>query len=216
MNKFYIQIVFFLLSIFIYTNNKTLATGLTPKEQNNKTRVNVLTPKEHNNKTLATNLITKEQIDKILASGLTPREQCNKIIDTILNPEEQNKGPRIHVLTPEEHARINAEIDKKQTNEITKTKAKPKKACYTPEERNIIVIASANINDGYPSNKEYKNTIVESANSFKTDIDSEDDIRNGQLEKKILNIAGYLIEKFRKCVEVTYIEVIDGNRYIDI
>ncbi|KEG00241.1 hypothetical protein YYE_04909 [Plasmodium vinckei vinckei] len=59
----------------------------------------------------------------------------------------------------------------------------------------IIVMASANINDYNPSNNEYKNTIVESANSFKTDINSEDDIRKGELKKVFVNIAGYLVEK---------------------
>ncbi|CAD2084383.1 fam-a protein, fragment [Plasmodium vinckei brucechwatti] len=44
MNKFYIQIVFFLLSIFIYTNNKTLATEPTPGEQNKQTREYALSP----------------------------------------------------------------------------------------------------------------------------------------------------------------------------
>ncbi|CAD2097674.1 fam-a protein, fragment [Plasmodium vinckei brucechwatti] len=185
MNKFYIQIVFFLLSIFIYTNNKALATGPTPREQ----------------------------INKLYDIGPTPGEQNNKIFDAVFPPEVLNKRNREYALSPEFHAKLAADARKKQTKEITKTKAKPKKTSYTPEERTIIVIASANINDGYPSNKEYKNTIVESANSFKTDIDSEDDIRNGQLEKKILNIAGYLIEKFRKCVEITYIESIDEHSF---
>ncbi|CAD2096502.1 fam-a protein [Plasmodium vinckei brucechwatti] len=147
MNKFYIQIVFFLLSIFIYTNNKTLATGLTPKEQNNKTLPTVVTPKEQNNKTFTTNLITREQIDKILASGLTPREQSNKIIDTILNPEEQNKGPRIHVLTPEEHAKIAADTRKSMASSSVygkafkrKTKTEPEKTNTEPEKTKTIII----------------------------------------------------------------------------
>ncbi|CAD2096507.1 fam-a protein, fragment [Plasmodium vinckei brucechwatti] len=85
------------------------------------------------------------------------------------------------------------------------------------EDKTIIVMASPNINDHNSKNKDsYKNTLIENANLFKTDIDSEDDIRNGQLEKKILNIAGYLIEKKISHVNITYLEAIDGNRYIDI
>ncbi|CAD2086702.1 fam-a protein [Plasmodium vinckei brucechwatti] len=385
MNKFYIQIVFFLLSIFICVNNKTLATGLTPKEQNNKTRVNVLTPKEHNNKTLATNLASREQIDKILATELTPREKCNKILDAMQKAVEQNKGPRVNVLTPKEHnnktlatgltpreqinklydtgvtpgeqsnklfdamlppeelnkrnreyalslefhAKLAADTRKKiyiknkdllctnpneianaekfmneavtqlehhitnidgyklrkytenfhvslltkkhedtiiqkinlkyhhvhKYNEITNIFWDPALAndlnngdvqrkivrVYNPnlvmiqqrykswfggrekyfyalakkvrisEEKTIIVMASVNINDGHPSKKEYKNKIIENVNVFRTQINSEDDIRNGKLKKTFANITGYLIEKMRSYVNVIYLESIDEH-----
>ncbi|CAD2097658.1 fam-a protein [Plasmodium vinckei brucechwatti] len=272
MNKFYIQIVFFLLCIFIYTNNKALATGPTPREQ----------------------------INKLYDTGVTPGEQSNKLFDAVLPPEVLNKRNREYALSPEFHAKLAADTRKKktkeQTKEITKTKAKPKKTSYTPEEiykqnkhllctnpeetinaenfmnqavtqlehhathkdgyeewrwnlqlnnvlykkkhedtivqrilfqyfhsnkiseeRTIIVMASPNINDHNSKNKDsYKNALIENANLFKTGIDYEDDITNGQLEKKILNIAGYLIEKKISHVNITYLEAIDGNRYIDI
>lgn len=73
-------------------------------------------------------------------------------------------------------------------------------------------MTSANINDHNPSKKEYKNIIIEKANSFTTDIDSEEDIRKGKLKKAYVNISGYLIEKFRKCVEVTYIESVSDKQ----
>ncbi|CAD2102153.1 fam-a protein, fragment [Plasmodium vinckei petteri] len=80
------------------------------------------------------------------------------------------------------------------------------------EERTIIAMASANINDHNSKNKDsYKNALIENANLFKTDIDSEDDIRNGQLEKKILNIGGYLIENRDWYTEFNYLESIDGH-----
>ncbi|SCL88279.1 Acidic phosphoprotein precursor PCEMA1, putative, partial [Plasmodium chabaudi adami] len=82
------------------------------------------------------------------------------------------------------------------------------------EDKTIIVMTSANINDHHPSKTEYKNTIIENANLFKTDIDSEDDIRKGELEKKFLNIAGYLIEKKEKCIHITYIKSIDEHGLI--
>ncbi|WBY56155.1 fam-a protein [Plasmodium yoelii yoelii] len=81
------------------------------------------------------------------------------------------------------------------------------------EDTTIIVMTSANINDHNPSNKKYKNKIVKSANSFKTDVDSEDDIKQGKLKKAFVNIAGYVIQKYR-AVNVTYIESIDGHASI--
>ncbi|CAD2100736.1 fam-a protein [Plasmodium vinckei] len=84
------------------------------------------------------------------------------------------------------------------------------KKAQISEDKTIIVMTSANINDQYPSDKEYKNTIIENANLFKTDIDSENDIKKGRLKKLFVNIAGYLIEKKNGYVEVTHIESIDG------
>ncbi|SCL89836.1 hypothetical protein PCHDK_000519000, partial [Plasmodium chabaudi adami] len=68
-----------------------------------------------------------------------------------------------------------------------------------------------NIIDHHPSNKEYQNTIIENANLFKTDIDSDDDIKNGKLKKMFVNIAGYLIEKKDGHIDITYIKSIDGH-----
>ncbi|CAD2102588.1 fam-a protein [Plasmodium vinckei brucechwatti] len=78
----------------------------------------------------------------------------------------------------------------------------------------IIVMTSANINDHNPSNKEYKNTIIENANLFTTEIDSEDDIRNGKLKKTFVNIAGQLIQNKCGHVNVTYVESIGRYYYI--
>ncbi|EUD74051.1 hypothetical protein YYG_01147 [Plasmodium vinckei petteri] len=74
------------------------------------------------------------------------------------------------------------------------------------ENKTIIAMTSANINDHNPSKKKYKNTIIESANLFKTDIDSDDDIKNGKLEKAFVNVAGYLIEKKNGETYITYVE----------
>ncbi|SCL97966.1 Acidic phosphoprotein precursor PCEMA1, putative, partial [Plasmodium chabaudi chabaudi] len=78
----------------------------------------------------------------------------------------------------------------------------------------VIVMTSANINDHNPSKKEYKNTIVESANLFTTDINSEEDIRQGKLKKAFVNLAGYQIQKRGDRADVTYIESIDGHTSI--
>ncbi|CAD2092906.1 fam-a protein [Plasmodium vinckei brucechwatti] len=80
------------------------------------------------------------------------------------------------------------------------------KGLYISEDQTIIVMTSANINDGHPSKEEFKNKIIENANLFKTQINSEDDIRNGQLEKEFLNIGGYLIKKISEHVRITHIK----------
>lgn len=74
------------------------------------------------------------------------------------------------------------------------------------KDKTIIVRVSADINDHNPSNEKYKNEIVKSASLFKTEIDSEDDIRKGELKKMFVNIAGYLIENKGDCVNITYVE----------
>ncbi|ETB62117.1 hypothetical protein YYC_01117 [Plasmodium yoelii 17X] len=79
------------------------------------------------------------------------------------------------------------------------------------ENKTIIVMTSANINDHNPSNEKYINKIVKSANSFKTDIDSEDDIRKGELKKTFANIFGYLIEKDGDYVNIAYVESVDEH-----
>ncbi|CAD2114486.1 fam-a protein [Plasmodium vinckei] len=79
------------------------------------------------------------------------------------------------------------------------------------EEKTIIVMTSPNINDHNPSEKKYKNTIIESANLFKTVIDSNIFIRNGRWKKKFVNIAGYILEKTHAYIDITYLESIDGH-----
>ncbi|KEG00592.1 fam-a protein, fragment [Plasmodium vinckei vinckei] len=62
-----------------------------------------------------------------------------------------------------------------------------------------------NINDHSSKNtKSFQNAIIENANLFKTDIDSEDDIRNGKSKKTLTNIAGYIIEKKDRYVDSSY------------
>ncbi|SCL89675.1 fam-a protein, partial [Plasmodium chabaudi chabaudi] len=90
------------------------------------------------------------------------------------------------------------------------------KKAQISEDKTIIVMTSANINDHNSKNKKsYKNTLIESANLFTTEIDSEEDIRAGKLKKTFLNIGGYLIEKNDNCVKITRIESIDENESIN-
>ncbi|VTZ70657.1 fam-a protein [Plasmodium chabaudi chabaudi] len=82
------------------------------------------------------------------------------------------------------------------------------KKAQISKDTTIIVMTSANINDHNPSGTKYKNTIIENANLFTTDIDSEDDIRSGKLKKTFVNIAGSLIQNKSGHVNVTYVESI--------
>ncbi|CAD2096527.1 fam-a protein [Plasmodium vinckei brucechwatti] len=77
------------------------------------------------------------------------------------------------------------------------------------EDKTIIVMTSVNTNDQDSSNEEHKNTIIENANLFKTDIESEKDIKQRNFKKVFVNIAGYLIEKIKNDIHITYIESID-------
>ncbi|EAA21573.1 hypothetical protein [Plasmodium yoelii yoelii] len=66
------------------------------------------------------------------------------------------------------------------------------------ENKTIIVMASANIIDHNRKNKKYfENTIVESANLFQAEVDSEDEIRNGKIKKSYVNLSGYIVKKER-------------------
>ncbi|CAD2096691.1 fam-a protein, fragment [Plasmodium vinckei] len=256
MNKFYIQFVFFLLSIFICVNNKTLATvptpkkqnnktlptvvtpkkqnnktlatvltpkeqnnktlptvltpkeqnnktlptGVTPKEQNNKTLPTVVTPKEQNNKTLPTGVSQREQIDKLFDIGLTPGEQSIKLFNAVLPPEELNKRNREYALSLEDHIRIDAEIRRS--------------IAFCPEEiyKQNKDLLCTNPNE-IKNAENFMNETVTQLEHHATNNDSYDvyDIRNGQLEKMILNIGGYLIENRDWYTEFNYLEAIDGH-----
>ncbi|EAA18243.1 hypothetical protein [Plasmodium yoelii yoelii] len=68
-------------------------------------------------------------------------------------------------------------------------------------------MASANIIDHNRKNKKYfENKMVESANLFQAEIDSEDDIRNGKIKKAFVNLIGYIVEKRKDHIYIIYIE----------
>ncbi|CAD2094917.1 fam-a protein [Plasmodium vinckei petteri] len=85
------------------------------------------------------------------------------------------------------------------------------KKAHLSEDKTIIVMTSVNMKDQDSSNEKHKNTIIENANLFKTSIESEGDIKNGELKKVLVNIAGYLIEKIKKDIHITYIESINED-----
>ncbi|SCL88452.1 fam-a protein [Plasmodium chabaudi chabaudi] len=273
MNKFYIQIVLFLLSIFVYVNNKTLASEHAPKKAS---------PNDPNEDTAPTppyRCLTSEEIYEknkhLLCTNpketKEAEELMNEAVEQLVHYAENNDGYAIY----EDSSIIGPNLYKKKLENNTNVEkivylayginkyndtineiwdpnhASPfnngdvkiarvynpnlviiqqryKKKCGSSQKyfyalvkktqisegTTVIVMTSANINDHNPSKKEYKNTIVESANLFTTDINSEEDIRQGKLKKAFVNLAGYQIQKRGDRADVTYIESIDGHTSI--
>ncbi|CAD2097662.1 fam-a protein [Plasmodium vinckei brucechwatti] len=263
MNKFYIQIVFFLLSIFIYMNNKTLATM---PDVGKATKIKIEkswdTPKEiyiKNKDLLCTNPNEITNAVKLMNEAATHLEhhatckdgyepwRWNSQLNNVLY--KKNHGDTVvqkinvkyyHAHTYNEITNIlwdpalankfnNGSVRRKIVRVynpnlvIIRQRYKswfggPQKYFYAlaakfdiSEEKTIIVMTSANINDHHPSKKEYKNTIIESANLFKININSNNSIRKGRWKKTFVNIAGYILEKTRAYVDITYLESIDGH-----
>ncbi|CAD2099511.1 fam-a protein [Plasmodium vinckei] len=264
MNKFYIQIVFFLLNVSVYLNNKTLATEPAPgNAPKNKSKNRYATPEEiyeKNKNLLCTNPKETKEAIKLMSEAVIhlvhhatseeSYEPYNGINYSILSYYKKKHENHTDILKakykffdsnqynnvinmmwdPDYTQLFKVGFDKKKIVRVYNPNlliiqqrfkngfmsrekyfyALVKKAQIS-EDKTIIVMTSANINDQYPSNKEYKNTIIENANLFKTNIDSEDDIKKGRLKKLFVNIAGYLIEKKNGYVDVTHIESIDGH-----
>ncbi|CAD2084731.1 fam-a protein [Plasmodium vinckei lentum] len=262
MNKFYIQIFFFLLNVSVYLNNKTLATEPAPGKATKQSR-HCATPEEiyaKNKHLLCANPNETINAEKLMNEAVTHLEhnatnndgyklcRCDSEFNNTFwkKTHEGDTVVQKSVLKyyhiDKYNEIINMLWDPALANEFNNGSVQRKiSRVYNPnlvmiqqryknstfgrwkyfyalaakveisEDKAIIVMASANINDGYPSKKEYKNKIIENANLFKTDIDSEDDIRNGKLKKTFVNIAGYFIEKKNLSVYITYIESIDGH-----
>ncbi|SCL95738.1 fam-a protein [Plasmodium chabaudi adami] len=264
MNKFYIQNVFFLLSIFVYVNNKILASEPEPREDTAPTLpYQHPTPEEiyeKNKHLLCTNPEETKQAVKLMNEALVYLVYHAKNRDNYkpckvnfnfpaIAHKKKHEGKyviRIHLNIMDPSVFDNAinklwnpdSLNSFNTGDVKifrvynpnlvmiqqryeKNSDGPQKYFYALSKRAqisentaIIVTTSANINDHNPSNKEYENTIIKSANLFKTEVDSEDDIRDGKLEKVFVNIAGYLIEKKDDHFEVFFVECIDGHSSI--
>ncbi|SCL88860.1 fam-a protein [Plasmodium chabaudi chabaudi] len=272
MNKFYIQIVLFLLSISIYVNNKTLATEPDPGENTKpEPEYCCVTPEEiyeQNKHLLCTNPEETINAEKLMNEAVTHLEnhindkdsyeickwkarkdttcrkkrlEGNTIVQRVnfqyfhsnkvsIN-EQYNYNEIINMLWDPDLANnfnngsVKRKIERVYNPNLIMIQQRYKswfggreKYFYAlaakfdiSKDKAIIVMTSANIIDHHPSKKEYKNKIIENANLFTTEIDSEEDIRKGKLEKIFVNIAGYLIEKKGLCVNITHLESIDGH-----
>ncbi|WBY59659.1 fam-a protein [Plasmodium yoelii yoelii] len=272
MNKFYIKIFFFLLSISLYLNNKTIATELPKKNTKPKSRKftifkskkcyhandNTEEIYEKNKHLLYTD--TKETISacKFMKTALKQLEyhatnkdgyrligtnsayhilsykkkqqgdtkivkaeyvvfdlnKYNKIINKLWDPDSSNffyagsvKRKIARVYTP------NLVIIQQRSRRWLWSRQKYFYAIAAKfkisENKTIFVMASPNINDHNSKNtKFFQNTIIKNANLFKVNIDSENDIRNGKLKKMFVNLSGYIVEKKKDHIYVTYFESI--------
>ncbi|SCL82050.1 fam-a protein [Plasmodium chabaudi chabaudi] len=262
MNKFYIQIFFFLLSVSVYLNNKILATEPVPEEnastisKNNyatseeiyeKNKELLCTkPEEIKNAEKLMNEATIHLIDHarskdgyrfvandpinnlyLYKKKHTGHTQVKKYIYEVSGPNKYNEtidefwDPDCINLLDNKSAKRKIVRVYDPNLVIIQQRYKGSilwrhkyfyalaKKTQISEDKTVIVMSSANIIDHHPSKKEYKNTIVESANLFTTEIDSEEDIRKGKLKKMFVNIAGYIIEKRVNCVDITYIKSIN-------
>ncbi|SCL90821.1 Acidic phosphoprotein precursor PCEMA1, putative [Plasmodium chabaudi adami] len=266
MNKFCIKIFFFLLSISLYVNNKTLATDTTP-EENTKTKPKNCYPTseeiyEKNKHLLCNNSNETKQASELMSEAAKQLTYyAIEFGDQLCKKSNNNSNSRVcykkklendtkvemakySVDDPNEYNKIINELWDPNTRDtfnngsakiarvynpnlvIIQQRFKKKFGCRQKyfnalatkveiiEGTTVIVMTSANINDHNPSNKEYKNTIIENANLFKTTIDSEEDIRSGKLNKVFVNIAGYFIQKHLNGIDVIFLASIDGHSCI--
>ncbi|CAD2109222.1 fam-a protein [Plasmodium vinckei] len=268
MNKFYIKNVFFVLSIFVYVNNKILASELAPgKDASPKLKYHYPTDNSEeiyakNKHLLCTNPEETKNADELMNEAVThlkyhatstdSYELCvkypnnntlyykkkhegntdvernhfkiyssdmyNDVINRLWDPDRtnfyNNGSVKITRVYNPNLVMIQQRYEKDSKGRQKYFYALVKKAQIS-EDTTIIVMVSGNINDHNSKNKKpYQNPIIENANLFKTDIDSEDDIRNGKLKKTFVNIAGYLIEKKNMRVDITYVESMYGNASI--
>ncbi|SCM19240.1 fam-a protein [Plasmodium chabaudi adami] len=265
MNKFYIQIVLFLLSVSVYLNDKAhaadpeLGEAMPPKEEDQ-----CLTPEEifvNHQHLLCTNSEETRGARELMGEAIKHLEEhaanadgykfCHTKLHYRMMPYKkklENKTNmikinfRVHEL--DEYYDIIYNIWDPDGEQIfnfgaikiarvydpslvmiqqryeKKFLSRPKyfyalvKRARISENKTIIVMTTPNVNDHNPSKKKYKNKIIENANLFKPEIDSEEDIRKGKLEKVVVNLAGYIIENNGRYINVTYFESIDGHSSI--
>ncbi|WBY56483.1 fam-a protein [Plasmodium yoelii yoelii] len=202
MNKFYIQIVLFLLSTSLYMNNKTLAIEPAPGEDATpESPYHYLTMDGYeffnNNPNSSMPFYNKKHQDYI---------NIEKIHFKVDDPDDYNEV--INMLWDPDYAIFSILTLLKRYFYALATKVE------ISENKAIIVMASANIIDHNHKNKKYfENKIIENANLFQAEIDSEDDIRKGKLKKTLANLIGYLIEKRDRYIHIIYVDSIERHSY---
>ncbi|CAD2112224.1 fam-a protein [Plasmodium vinckei] len=263
MNKFYIQIIFFLLSISLYANNKAFASNPVPRKFRKYKNVRYSTPEElyeKNRHLLCTDPEETKKVEELMKEAITHFKYHSVYVDgyerypTITDCcvrlyrkeheghtnvdkieysvwDANNYDPIINEIWDPDHATffnaysVKRKIARVYNPNLVLIEQRYKKSLFGPYKYfyalatkfemskyvTLIVMASPNINDHYPSDKEYKNTIIENANLLKIDVDSEDDIRKGKLKKTFVNLAGHYIQKYNTHVDVTFVGSIDGH-----
>ncbi|CAD2107821.1 fam-a protein [Plasmodium vinckei] len=224
MNKFYIQIVFFLLSVSVYLSNKTLATAPAPGTATKyQLRSRYATPEQiyiQNNHLLCTNSTETINAEKLMNEAATQLEHHSKnkegyklripYIDSNTNFSiKKHEGTIVqrmnfkYYLSSKYNAIINMLWDPALANDFNNGSVKRKIVrVYSP---NLVMIQQRYKNSTFGRWKYFY------ALAAKVDINSEDDIRSGKLKKTFVNITGYLLEKTSAYVNITYLESIDGH-----
>ncbi|CAD2099524.1 fam-a protein [Plasmodium vinckei brucechwatti] len=266
MNKFYVQIALFLLIIFAYANNETLATEPAPETATKPKPRNLFATSEQifgkNVHLLCHNREETKNADKVMEEAVAHLKQYAADVDGYKLKES---APEHNMFFYKKTYKGNVTFDKVKytvddldkyestihelwdpdiTNLVDNIPVKTKivrvysmnlvmiqqlykdsifgrvKYFYAlatkvqlSKDAAIIAMTSANIIDHHPSDKKYKNKIVKKANLFTTEIDSEDDIRNGNFEKAYVHLAGYYIQKHNDHVDVTFIASMDGRSF---
>ncbi|CAD2099635.1 fam-a protein [Plasmodium vinckei lentum] len=263
MNKFYIQIALFILSIFAYANNVTLATELAPEENATpKSNHYFPTPEEvyeKNKHLLCTDPEEIKNAEELMNEAVkhleyhaTSKEGYKLFLETpdggISHYKKKHEGNtkvlkvNLNIYASNQYDEIINKFWDPDTPNTFNTGSVKIVRVYNPnlviieqrcpqkctlhhkyfyalakrtqisENKTIIVMTSADIDDHNPFRRKYKNKIIKSADLFKTSIDSEYYIRQEGSKNLYVNIAGYLVEKKGDNLEVTYVESIDGKR----
>ncbi|EUD71210.1 hypothetical protein YYG_03843 [Plasmodium vinckei petteri] len=257
MNKFYVQVAFFLLSIFVYVDNKALAANPDPKKVKRPnppkcyhTAEQIFGKNEH---LLCTNHEETKNASKLMEEAVAHLKHhainVNDYSYRDITPEhnmvfykKKYKGhvtvykikykvdldkyeSTIHELWDPDIANlvddfpVRTKIARVYNRNLVMIQQRYKDSMFgrvkylyalatkveLSKETTVIAYTSANINDHNPSKKQYENKIIKNANLFKAEIDSEDDIRKGELKKTFIHLAGYYIQKYDDHVDVTFI-----------
>ncbi|VTZ69482.1 fam-a protein [Plasmodium chabaudi chabaudi] len=75
----------------------------------------------------------------------------------------------------------------------------------------MIVKASANIIDHNRNKKKNENLLIKSANSFRFEIDHDEDVITGKLNNVFVDLSGYIITKNKEYVEIIHIDAFHDN-----
>ncbi|SCL89145.1 fam-a protein [Plasmodium chabaudi chabaudi] len=262
MNKFYIQIALFLLSIFVYANKETLAAEVaseenttlqftyyysTPEEVYNKNKHRLCV---NSRETIHAEQVMSEAV-KHLEHYATSKDGYNLLSQTPdkslsqykkkidgdtdilkINLNIYTSSQYDHVInkywdpdTPNTYNKGNVKIIRVYNPNLVLIEQRYKKKyeshheyfyalmkfAQVSENKTIIAMTSADIDDHNPYRKTYKNKIVKSANGFQTSVNSDHYIRQPRSKNVYVNLAGYLIEKKDDNLEITYVESIDKS-----
>ncbi|VEV55384.1 fam-a protein [Plasmodium vinckei vinckei] len=207
--------VFVLLSLFVYASNKTIASDLHLRRQSSGNLISILANGisddiyKNNAHLICTDARETKQAEEMM------KEAYDDIVKILWDPNGAQQfdgnfinGKFVRIYSPNlVMVQLRSRSLVGLAQEYLYALAHKVKVS---ENETIIVHASANINDHNDTYEYgYRNAILESANSFQTEIESEEDIRNGEIVKTYINLFGCIIKKEDDCVNLTCVNSID-------